>query len=266
MTFSKGTLFMIISGLVGLIAMYGVHRYVSSKTKVTVKPMSQLVVAASDIAPGTLLTKSLVKVVNWPRDLIPPKAIANLNGIEDRILDTPVNKGEPILLTKLAPQGTAAGLAGLLSQGKRAVSVRVDDVSGVSGFVHPGDHVDILAEVALPDSRDHLSKTILQNIVVLSAGQSWEKVRDEKPTIVNTVTLVLTNGQAEVLNLASNQGRIRLALRNRNDLVPVDTKGVDLSSIFGLAPKETKEPPKIPVNNSRNVEVIKGLERSQINL
>jgi pilus assembly protein CpaB len=262
MNFSKGTLFLMISGLVGLIAMYTVHRYVSSQTKVAVKPMSQLVVAAADIAPGTLLTKDLVKVVTWPQELVPPRAIANLAGVENRILDTPVTKGEPILHTKLAPQGTSAGLAGLLGQGKRAVSVRVDDVSGVAGFVHPGDHVDVLAELARPDSKDHLSKTILQNIVVLTAGQSWEQLRNQKPTIVNTVTLVLTNEQAEILNLASNQGRIRLALRNRNDAAPVATKGVDLGSLFG-APQ--KEAPPVPANG-RHVEVIKGLERSQTNL
>jgi pilus assembly protein CpaB len=268
MNLSKGTIFMIISGLVGLVAMYTVHRYVSAHTKVAVKPMSHLVVAAADIAPGTLLTKSLVKVVTWPRELIPPKAIANLNGIENRIVDTTLNKGEPVLLTKLAPQGTSAGLAGLLGQGKRAVSVRVDDVSGVAGFVHPGDHVDVLADLAKPDSKGHVSKTILQNIVVLTAGQSWERLRDQKPAIVNTVTLVLTNQQAEILNLASNQGRIRLALRNRNDVVPVATKGVDTASLFGAPPP--KEIPKVPENNrsenNRNVEVIKGLERSRINL
>jgi pilus assembly protein CpaB len=269
MNFSKGTIFMIISGLVGLLAMYTVHRYVTSHTQVAVKPVSHLVVAASDIPPGTLLTKDQVKVVTWPRELIPPKAIANLNGIENRIVDTTVNKGEPILLTKLAPQGTSAGLAGLLGKGKRAVSVRVDDVSGVAGFVHPGDHVDVLADLALPESKGHVSKTILQNIVVLTAGQSWERLSDQKPSIVNTVTLVLTNEQAEILNLASNQGRIRLALRNSNDVVPVATKGVDTASLFGTAPKET---PKIVANNhnipanNRNVEVIKGLERSRVNL
>jgi len=144
--------------------------------------------------------------------------------------------------------------------------VRVDDVSGVAGFVHPGDHVDVLVEMARGDSKEHFSKTILQNIVVLSAGQTWEQTRDQKPSVVNTVTLILTNEQAEILNLASNQGRIRLALRNRLDFLAVETKGVATSSLFGQD-KVMAEPKQVPAQKELPpVEVIKGLERSKINL
>ncbi len=271
MKLSKGTLFMAVAGLVGLTASYAVHRYVSVQTKVVAKPMSQLVVATADISPGTALSKGLMKTVSWPQELIPPKTITTPGQVEGRILSTPVSSGEPILFTKLAPEGTSAGLAAMLSAGKRALSVRVDDVSGVAGFLHPGDHVDVLVEMAMPEGKDHFSKTILQNIVVLSAGQSWEQVRDQKPAVVNTVTLVLTTEQAEILNLASNQGRIRLALRNRNDEGPVLTKGVDTSSLIGIEKvekvekKETPPAPK-PPDNKGNVEVIKGLERSRAHL
>lgn len=262
MNLSKGTIFMAIAGLVGLAAMYIMHNYISAKTKVAVKPTGQVMVATADISPGTVITRALVKSVVWPKELIPPRAANGLNQLEGRIVNNPVNAGEPVMLSKLAPEGTAAGLAALLGEGKRALSVRVDDVSGVAGFVHPGDHVDVLVELAMPDSKDHFSKTILQNIVVLSAGQTWEQARDQKPSVVNTVTLVLTNEQAEILNLASNQGRIRLALRNRNDVLPVETKGVETSSLFGMEKKVAA--PKAP--ERRNVEVIKGLERSRTNL
>jgi len=265
MNLSKGTIFMAISGLVGLAAMYSVHHYISAQTQVAAKPEGQVMVAAADISPGTIITKAMVKSATWPRELIPAKAADNPVQLEGRIINTPVSAGEPILLTRLAPEGAAAGLAGLLTEGKRALSVRVDDVSGVAGFVHPGDHVDVLMEMAKPGSADHFSKTILQNIVILSAGQIWEQGRDEKPAVVNTVTLVLTTAQAEIMNLASNQGKIRLALRNRNDVAELATRGVDTSNLFG-SDSEKKEARKEATSNRKNVEVIKGLACSRVNL
>jgi pilus assembly protein CpaB len=257
---------MAIAGLVGLVAMYIMHSYISAKTKVPVNSAGQVLVAAADIPPGTAITQGLVKTVNWPQELIPPKAASSLKQLEGRVVNYPLSAGEPILLSKLAPEGASRGLAGLLAEGKRALSVRVDEVSGVAGFVHPGDHVDVLVEMATPDAKDHLSKTILQNIPVLSAGQSWEQILDQKPTAVNSVTLVLTNEQAEILNLASNQGRVRLALRNCNDVAPVETRGVDISTLLGVARKEPTKIVEKSRGKERNVEVIKGLERSQVNL
>jgi pilus assembly protein CpaB len=273
MKLSKGTLFMVVAGLVGLMASYGVHRYISTQTKVVVKPVSQVVVATGDISPGTVLNPAMMKTVSWPEELIPPRAVANMHQVEGRVVSNPVSAGEPVLLTKLAAEGTSAGLAALLSEGKRALSVRVDDVSGVAGFVHPGDHVDVLMEIAMPSSNEHFSKTILQNIVVLTAGQTWEQVRDQKPSVVNTVTLVLTPDQAEVLNLASNQGRIRLALRNRNDADAVASRGIATSSLMGESVEKTVEKvekkevaEQKPIDNARHVEVIKGLDRSRVKL
>jgi pilus assembly protein CpaB len=266
MNLSKGTIFMAIAGLVGLVAMYIMHSYISAKTKVAVNSAGQVLVAAADISPGTAITQGLVKTVNWPQELIPPKAASSLNQLEGRVVNSPLSAGEPILLTKLAPEGASGGLAALLAEGNRALSVRVDDVSGVAGFVHPGDHVDVLVEMAMPDAKDHFSKTILQNIPVLSAGQSWEQILDQKPSVVNTVTLVLTSEQAEILNLASNQGKIRLALRNRNDVAPVATRGVDTSTLLGAVRKEATKIGEKSEVKERNVEVIKGLERSQVNL
>jgi len=101
---------------------------------------------------------------------------------------------------------------------------------------------------------------------VLSAGQTWEQIQDQKPSVVNTVTLVLTNEQAEVLNLASNQGKIRLALRNLTDVAPVESRGVDTSTLLGFARKEATKIVEKSEVKERNVEVIKGLERSQVTL
>ncbi|MGB7912130.1 MAG: Flp pilus assembly protein CpaB [Desulfobaccales bacterium] len=265
MNISKGAIFMAISGLVGLAAMYAVHHYIFTQTQLAATPVAQVMIAAADIFPGAVITKEMVKSVTWPRELIPPKAAVSPIQLEGRITNAPVSAGEPILLTRLAPKGTAAGLAGMLTDGKRALSVRVDDVSGVAGFIHPGDHVDVLMEMAKPGSGEHFSRIILQNIMVLSAGQSWEQSRDEKPAVVNTVTLVLNTEQAEILNLASTQGKIRLALRNRNDLAEQVTPGVDISDLLGtnVAKNEAR---KVAAPNQKSVEVIKGLQRSQVNL
>ena len=135
----------------------------------------------------------------------------------------------------LAPEGTAAGLSGILEDGKRALTVKVDEVAGVAGFLHPGDHVDVLMDMAMKgeSKSEHFSKTILHDISILTTGQIWEQKGENKPMVVNTVTLELTPEQAEVLNLASNEGKIRLALRNRNNKTIAQTQGVTTSLLLG---------------------------------
>ena len=116
--------------------------------------------------------------------------------------------------------------------------MRVDDVSGVAGFIKPGDHVDVLAELPTQDTKEFFSKAILQNVVVLTAGHTSEETsdtKDKKPALVTTVTLELSLEQAEILNLASNQGKIRLALRNRLNLASLTTPGVATSDLLGGA-------------------------------
>ncbi len=272
MNLSKGTTFMVLAGLMGLLAVYVVNHYISSRTEAVSKPTTtQRVVAAVEIPAGTALSKALVKTVPWPQESIPLTALTDPKVAEGRVNTVAIAAGEPILHTKLAPPGTAAGLGALLTRGKRALSVRVDDVSGVAGFLHPGDHVDVLVEMPLPNApEEQFSKTILQNIVVLTTGQIWKQVQeDQKPILVNSVTLVLTTDEAELLNLVSNQGRIRLALRNSNDPDPVTSKGVATSSIFGHEkPVQKVDSPKVAKTKERNrsVELIKGLKRSEFDL
>jgi pilus assembly protein CpaB len=265
MNLPKGTKFIVFAGVAGLLATFAIHRYVTAKTTAAVKPTHQVVVALGDLSPGTALDASSAKAATWPQELVPPKAVTSVAQVQGRVLITPVCKGEPILLSKLAPEGTAAGLGGLLDESKRAITVRVDDVSGVAGFIHPGDHVDVLAELPVPGGNgEHFSKTILQNIVVLTAGQFWEQNKEQKPSIVNTVTLELTPEQGEVLTLASNQGKIRLALRSKLSTAQVQTEGVSTRRLIGGA-QEVKAPPQLN-STGRQVEVIKGVERTQSSL
>ena len=262
MNLPKGIAYIVVAGLTGLVATFSIHHYIKIKTRVPVTVTDQVAVATSDISPGTALDKQWVKMDTWPQNLIPTKAASSLKDIEGRVIKTAVAKGEPILLSKLAPEGTAAGLSGLLEENKRALTVRVDDVSGVAGFIHPGDRVDVLVDMAVPNTQEHMSKTFLQNILVLTAGQVWEQKGENKPVVVNTVTLELDPAQGELLNLASNQGKIRLALRNPNSTAAVTTTGVDSSQLVD----EQGRKKKVESKKVTTVEVIKGMERTQANL
>jgi len=262
----RGAIFIAAAVVAGLVATFGIHRYVSIKTRVVEAPTRQVFIATADISPGTALSGPAVKAVTRPQEVIPPNSAATMREIEGRVVKAPIFKGNPILLTMLAPEGTAAGLSGILPDGKRALTVKVDEVAGVGGFIHPGDHVDVLMDLALKGQGEHFSKTILHDISVLTTGQIWEQKGDNKPMVVNTVTLELTPADAEVLNLASNEGKIRLALRNRNNKTIAQTPGVTTSFLLNGGVK--KEPAVVaqPARAEKGVEVIKGLERSEAKL
>jgi pilus assembly protein CpaB len=258
----RGTIFIVAAVAAGLVATFAIHRYVTVKTRIPVAETRNVIVAAADISPGTALSGGLVKTVSWPLKVIPPKSAATMQEIEGRVAMAPIPQGNPVLFSMLAPEGTAAGLSGILPDGKRALTVKVDEVAGVAGFIHPGDHVDVLVDLPIKEATEHFSKTILHDILILTNGQIWQQKGDSKPVVVNTVTLELTPEESEVLNLASNEGKIRLALRNRNNKIVAQTQGVTTSFLLsGLAQKQDKVGIQ-PARPSRSVEVIKGLDRT----
>ena len=259
----RGTIFLVAAVVAGLVATFGIHHYVSVKTRVVKAPTSQVFIATVDISPGTAISGLAVKADARPQEFIPPNSAATMREIEGRVVKAPIYKGNPILLSMLAPEGTAAGLSGILDDGKRALTVKVDEVAGVAGFIHPGDRVDVLMDLSLKGQSEHFSKTILHNISVLTTGQIWEQKGENKPMVVTTVTLELTPEEAEVLNLASNEGKIRLALRNRNNKTIANTQGVTTSILINGA--AAKKEDKVAVQTAREekrVEIIKGLDRS----
>jgi len=262
----RGSVYLAAAVVAGLVATYAIHRYITAKTRVPVVASRSVVIANADISPGTALMAQQVKAVSWPTKVIPPKAAATVHEVEGRVVKVPISQGNPVLFNMLAPQGTAAGLSGILSDDKRALTVKVDEVAGVAGFIHPGDHVDVLVDLPVREATDHFSKTILHDITVLSTGQIWQQKGDSKPVVVNTVTLELTPEDSEVLNLASNEGKIRLALRNRNSRAIAATKGVTTSVLTnGVGRKEAKVEVQKPVVE-KSVEVIKGLDRTEAKL
>jgi pilus assembly protein CpaB len=263
----KGAIFLVAAVVAGSIATFGIHRYVSLKTMVVKAPTRQVFIANADISPGTCLSGAAVKPVTWPQEVIPPNCASSLREIENRVVKAPIPKGNPVLFSMLAPEGTAAGLSGILSDGKRALTVKVDEVAGVAGFIHPGDRVDVLMDMSLSGQQsEHFSKTILHDISILTTGQTWEQKGDNKPMVVNTVTLELDPEQAEVLNLASNQGKIRLALRNRNNRTVAQTPGVTSSILLNGGVKKAPVEPQAMRAEKKCVEVIKGLCRSEAKL
>jgi pilus assembly protein CpaB len=257
--------YLVLAGLVGLAAVFLIQRYISSKVTVAARPMAQVVTAEMDIAPGTALESRLLKVAIWPADIIPPTAISNPQQLQGRVVLFPISKGEPILEGKLTPEGTAAGLSGLLDPDMLAVTVKTDEVSGVAGFVNPGDRIDVLVELPKGgghDGKEHFSKIILQNLKVLSKGQVWDQTVEKTPKVVPTVTLEVTPEQAEMLNLATNEGRIRLALRNQANRAYFATKGVDTLQLLNkppIGPVATLPKAKKPAIGPR-AQLIKGMQ------
>ncbi len=267
----RGVHYIILAVVVGLIAVFSINRFIGMKTQATVEPTTKVVVAEAEITSGTALTPRLVKVIDYPTRLVPAQAAQTAQQVDGRVVIVPLGKGEPVTLGKLAPEGTAAGLGGLLREEMRAFTVRVDDVSGVAGFLHPGDHADVLMSLPVPGvaGRDEqLSKIILQDIKVLTAGQHWEQNAENKPVSVTTVTLEVTPEQSEVLNLASTQGKIRMVLRSRANKSIKYTAGVLTSTMVNGAEAavKTESKPMAQRKLEKKVEVIKGMEKTTATL
>ena len=201
------------------------------------------VVATKDLPVGTVVAETDVRVVEWPGNAVPPGLVSVPQDVIGRGVMTGVRLNEPFLESKLAPRGTGGGLPVLIEEGQRALSIRVDDVVGVAGFVVPGTRVDILLTMQSEAAREPQTKAILQNIQALAAGQSVQVDVEGKPQQVPVVTLLVTPEQAETLTLASSQGRIQMALRNQLDTLPIRTNGARVSSLFG--PVRASQPPQV---------------------
>jgi pilus assembly protein CpaB len=263
----------------GLAATAWAVSWVSQKGAVAA---NKVVVAVMDIELGSRLNPQMLSVVDWPSASMPPGSFSDLQGLQDRVVKTSIQRGEPILGSKLAPLGTQGGLSAVIAEGKRAMTVRVNDVIGVAGFALPGNYVDVMvsAQQDRPGVRgreesEQVSKTVLTHVLVLAVAQ--EANRDEtKPKVVNAVTLELTPEEAERLDLARNVGNLSLVLRNQIDKEDRKTAGVRKADLLGLqepvkapAPRpivvKRAAPPPLPpapVVEKPKVEVIRGVQKS----
>ena len=242
----------------------------------------RIVVARADVDIGQRLTPEMFKLVDWPADSVPKGAFTDPAPLGGRVLRSSLLAGEPISEAKLAPAGTLGGLSALITEGKRAITVRVNDVIGVAGFTLPGNYVDIIVSTeTMPDPNatrareQSISKIVLERILVLAVAQ--EVNRDEtKPKVVNAVTLEVTPAEAEKLDLARSVGTLSLALRNQVDPAAAATLGATkenlLPTIAAAAPPPVvRAPPRPRVQQARApappkrdcISVINGLHASQ---
>jgi pilus assembly protein CpaB len=195
-----------------------------------------VVVAARDLAAGTILQPLDIKVVEWPAELAPATYARNEAAVLGRGLVAHVSADEPLLEAKLAQAGQG-GLPVVIPDGMRAVSVKVNEVIGVAGFVLPGTRVDVLATFG--DGNEAVTRVILQNVEALAAGQTTQPDAQGKPQTVPVITLLVSPEEAEDLTLAATQGQIQLALRGTLDQESVRTDG---SRVGGLVRGATAEP------------------------
>ena len=256
---------------------FGTYRYIqqvpAAGEGIATKPV---IVAAVNLQLGAELRPEDLRIVEWPANAVPAQAFGSADQVVGRGLIQGVVENEPILPSKLAPKEAGAGLPPVIPAGMRALSVRVNDVVGVAGYVLPGTRVDVVATVNPTQQHpDVTSKVILTNVLVLAAGTKIERDTEEgKPMQVSVVTLLVDPIEAERLTLASTEGKIQLALRNPLDQTTPTTPGIKPGPLMasavaaparrrvttGPAPKPvfTAPAPSLPT-----VEIIRGDKRAQ---
>jgi pilus assembly protein CpaB len=248
--------------------------------------MKELVVATGDLPVGATVKPADLKIVKWPAESYPKGGFGKIEEVVDRAVVSNVLAEEPLVTGRLSEKNAGIGLSSVIPPGMRAVSMRVNDVIGVSGFVFAGTRVDVLVTGQPPNSgsEGHMTSTVLQNILVISAGTKMQPNERGQPENVPVVTVLVTPEQAEILTLASSEGRIQLVLRNSTDDKTEKTGGVHVARLYngGSVPVTRPEPKPRPVRVTpvvaaavnipppppvrREIEMIRGERRSLENL
>lgn len=245
-----------------------------------------IAVAAANLPWGTKLTPEMIKMAPFLKESLPPGFFANATELKGRITVTPFKLNEPITEHKLAPDSvTTGGVSAILKPGTRAIAVKGDKIIGISGFVNPGNRVDIIVTVTDPESKKVKAKIMLENLLILASGTQVQRNEKGEPMPVDVYTLEVTPEDAEKLALAASNGKLQFALRNMMDLESVSTKGVTIPEILATSrwselrnpaplnraepkkiasfkPKPTKKKKWVP-RRSITVEIIKGVEFSK---
>jgi len=273
-------LVMIMAVTVGSVFAFATYNYVQkAPSKMVTIPTRPVVVAAADLDVGAELGRDDIRIIDWPANAVPKDAFGDPKDVIGRGLVLPVIQNEPILPMKLSSTEAGAGLPPVIPPGLRAVSVRVNEVIGVAGYVLPGTHVDVVATVNPSDKRGEItSKVILTNVQVVAAGTKIDRETDKnKPIPVTVVTLLVAPEESERLTLASNEGKIQLALRNPLDKATPSTKGIRPAALLGAAPptplartaratsaRAAAAPPEAPSTpEPATVEIISGDKRAR---
>lgn len=216
---------------------------------------SHAVVAARPLSPGMLLTADDVKLVPWPAATPVQGGYSQVEQVVGRGVLSPLAVNEPLTNDTIAPVGAGAGLPPSIPAGMRAISVKVNEVIGVAGFVVPGTRVDVVVVVKDQNAKEQnaMARAVVSDVPVLAAGTRYDqtKARDGKPIPSTVVTLMVTPADAERIALAQDEGRIMLTLRNPLDRAPTVTNGIQLAALTG----KPAPPPVVRVEKGRRVVV-----------
>lgn len=270
----KPVILIVLTVLVALTTSVMAYHWLKSRSVAFAKQRGELVnvaVAVTDLSWGTVIKPEMVKTIPFLKGSLTAGGFyPDPASITGRVVITPIKADEPIFESRLAPSDiTTGGVAAVISKNKRAMTVKVDKVKGVSGFIHPGNRVDVVATFRPNYSQMPVTLTVLENITVLATGTETEiKNKQEKPIEVDVITLEVSPEEAEVLALSSTEGKLQLSLRNFSDTKNMSIKGATVQSLVALlggkrparerkANSEVKVPE--PVRESyTNVQLIEG--------
>lgn len=253
---SRSVVTLVIALSAGLIAMLLAARWLNAQGSLTTV---KLAIAAQDVPLGASIETEAIKFIEWPRNAIPAGAFQDATALQGRVARLMIARDEPILESRLAPVGAKAGLSAVIAQGKRAITVRVNDVIGVAGFALPGNFVDVILSTQKEGPKDgqNISKIVLENILVLAVGD--EAAREEtRPKVVKAVTLEVSPQQAEAIDLARSVGQLSLVLRNQVDLASVKTAGITKPRLLGAIEEAPPKPQAMRPTRGECVDVFNG--------
>jgi len=216
----------------------------SSGSRSRAPAQKPVVVATRQLGVGSTLNRASVTLRSVPESLFPAGGFSRVEDVLERPVINSIQADEPVVEARIAVKGSGVGLGPLIAPGMRAISVRVNDVVGVAGFVLPGMRVDVLVTSRPANRAETETQTVLQNITVLSAGQTIQTDGKSQPIVAPVVTLLVTPAEAEALTLANVEGQIQLVLRNSTDQATVATHGRRLHEIQAAPPAETISTPR----------------------
>ncbi len=249
----KPIIFLVLTLLVALVTSFLVYRWLQEKSLAIANQRGELlnaVVAVTDLSGGTVIKPEMVKTVPFLKGSLASGYFKDTATVVGRVVITPIKADEPVFDSRLAPLDiTKGGVAAVITPNKRAMSVKMDKVKGVSGFIHPGNRVDVVATFRPANSSMPVTMTVLENIPVLATGTETEvRNKQEKPVEVDVITLEVSPEEAEVLALSSTEGKLQLSLRNYSDTKNVASKGTTVQSLVAFLSGKSPAPAKKKVN------------------
>jgi pilus assembly protein CpaB len=210
------------------------------------RPLVQIVAAANDLPAGVALSENDIAMLEWPSDMPLPGSYSKKEDVLGHPLIHSLGAREPILKRDLGMEGSGIGLSTKIPPGMRATAIKSNEIVGVAGFLYPGSHVDVLCTLNMPNNAGNLTQTVLQDVEVLTAGQTIEPDPQGKPQQVDVVTLLLTPEDSQKLQLASTQGAIQFVLRNGTDKKTVELHAARLDQLVPMT-----KPPTVVVKGKR---------------